>query len=350
MRSLTVHDLAFLSIGCAILGSGGGGDPAYSIAMAKHHLQQYGPIKVLSMDELGPDDFVMPIAFMGAPLVGMEKLPSGREFDLILDMVEKTFGRRPTVLMAAEIGGSNGFAPFCVAGKLGLPVLDGDLMGRAFPQLEMTSCSVTDVSISPAFFADSQGNTVMIESNSVSEMESIGRYVAISMGSSCAIAFALMDKEQAKRAVIPNALTWAMEIGQAMLQTKDPLEALLQHTEGVCLGEGTVTSVNQSIKNGFLEGSVAIVGENASFELLYQNEYLLAKKDGHVIATTPDILMLVEKESGTPISTESLRYGLKVALIALPAPAIWKTEKGLSLVGPKCFGYATTYQPIERTS
>ena len=343
MRSLTHPDLAPLSIGCAILGSGGGGDPAYSIAMAKYQLQQHGPVQVISVDELKEDDFIMPIAFMGAPLVGMEKLPSGREFNVLMDLIEKSVGRRPTVLMAVEIGGSNGFAPFLVAHSLGLPVLDGDLMGRAFPQLQMTACSVVGIPVSPAFLADSLGNTVMIESESVETLEAIGRHVSVSMGSSCAIAFALMNRQQAQQAVIPNTLKRAIEIGRAVLDAKEnPIEALLKFAGGKFLGEGTILSVDQSIKNGFLEGSVTLSG---GFEVLYQNEYLLAKKEGRPIAYTPDILMLLEKESATPIPTESLRYGLKVALIALPAPAIWKTDKGLSLVAPACFGYT-----LEETS
>lgn len=39
--------------------------------------------------------------------------------------------------MAAEVGGANSFEPLVVGAKVGLPVLDADGMGRAFPELQV---------------------------------------------------------------------------------------------------------------------------------------------------------------------------------------------------------------------
>ena len=39
--------------------------------------------------------------------------------------------------MAGEVGGGNGLEPLVVASRLGLPAVDGDLMGRAFPELQV---------------------------------------------------------------------------------------------------------------------------------------------------------------------------------------------------------------------
>lgn len=354
LRTISLEDLEYLATGCAILGSGGGGDPSNEVWITRHAIDTYGAPSLLNPDALTSEDIVLPLAIMGAPLVAMEKLRSGREFIHLLDMVERTTGKRPNVLMPVEIGGANGFCALSIAGRLNLPVLDGDLMGRAFPQLQMTSCTVEGVSSSPTFLADSLGNTVRIEGNNAHALENIARHVTVSMGSSCAVAFALMDGEEAKRTIIPHTTSQAIRIGKVMAQAKkegkDPIEALLDSAEGVRLGEGTISSVEQSIKKGFLEGSVTILGEDGTFKLFYQNEYLLAQKGDVALACTPDILMLLEKESGTPITTESLRYGLKVVLIALPAPAIWQTEKGLDLVGPNCFGYTINYKSIRRES
>ena len=46
-------------------------------------------------------------------------------------------GRRVTALLAAEAGGGNCLEPLVVGARLGLPVVDGDLMGRAFPELQV---------------------------------------------------------------------------------------------------------------------------------------------------------------------------------------------------------------------
>ncbi len=352
MQTLTIKDLEYLAIGTAILGSGGGGNPENEVLMTKHSMQQHGPIQLRDPSSLTKEDFILPVAVMGAPLVGLEKLRSGREFLHLMKLVEKNQARKPTLLMPLEIGGANAFAAFAIAGQMGLPVLNGDLMGRAFPQLQMTSFTIKEIIPSPLFLADSLGNTAVIESNDTMTLENIARHITVSMGSSCCIAFCPINGEKAKHAVVPHTMTQAIEIGKVIAQARekglDPIDAFLTDSQAVCLGNGTITSIEQSIKQGFLEGSVCILGEETRYELLYQNEYLLAKKDGLTMACTPDILMLLERETATPITSESLRYGLQVCLIAMPAPAIWQSKRGLELAGPQCFGYPIHYQTIRR--
>jgi RNA polymerase-binding protein DksA len=44
-------------------------------------------------------------------------------------------------------------------------------------------------------------------------------------------------------------------------------------------------------------------------------------------------------ETGEPITTEILRYGMRLATIGLPAHALLKTPEAMAVVGPACFGY-----------
>ena len=50
--------------------------------------------------------------------------------------------------------------------------------------------------------------------------------------------------------------------------------------------------------------------------------------------------------SGEAIGTESLRYGQRVSVIALPAPPILRTPKGIDHVGPRAFGHDTDYVSV----
>jgi hypothetical protein len=56
----------------------------------------------------------------------------------------------------------------------------------------------------------------------------------------------------------------------------------------------------------------------------------------------------LEIETGTPITTETLRYGYRVVVIGMPCYKTWRTEAGLKLVGPRYFGYDIDYVPIEK--
>lgn len=39
-------------------------------------------------------------------------------------------------LLSFEIGGGNGIEPLVAGARMGLPVVDADLMGRAFPEMQ----------------------------------------------------------------------------------------------------------------------------------------------------------------------------------------------------------------------
>ena len=62
--------------------------------------------------------------------------------------------------------------------------------------------------------------------------------------------------------------------------------------------------------------------------------------------TTPDLICIVTEEEGEPVTTEVLRYGTRVAVIAVPAPAQLKSRIALEVVGPRAFGYDVEFRPL----
>lgn len=352
MKKLTLDNLDELAIGCAILGSGGGGDPPYYYKMARHEIEKHGPITLIAHSELSSKDFILPIGFWGAPLIEKERVPSGREFAAIHTLVEKTLKHKTTAVMPIEIGGGNAFAPLIVAAQLKLPVLDADLVGRAFPEAQMTASLLTGCTPPIAFIADCMGNLVTVESKNSIKLEKIGRHITVGMGSSSVFGFYPISTSQISKNTIPKSISKAISIGKAhsnaRQEGKDPLKSILDLCKGCCLASGRIIDIERGLSRGFVNGYVIIEEKNKKLELTFQNEYLIAKSNGKIVATTPDILMLIEKDTGTPIPAEALQYGLKVNLIALPAPKIWTSSAGLALVGPRYFGYEIDYQPANK--
>jgi DUF917 family protein len=350
MKPLTDYDLECLSIGSAILGSGGGGDSSYALLMAKYQMERYGPVDLISVEDLKAEDCVVPLATIGAPLVTMERLLGSKQLEEPLIRIEKELGRKPTVLMPGEIGGANAFTPLLIAAKLGLPVLDADLIGRAFPELQMNSCNLKGLRATPAVLTDCLGNSQFVDAPNVEALEKLARNITMEMGSSASITLHLMSGSEAKKAVVPHSFSRAITLGKMIYEAretgKNPIAALIAGSEGKFLGRGTLIDIRQEISGGFLEGSVALLGDAGKVNIFYQNEYLLATDESGPIASTPDILMLIEENSGTPITSDSLRYGLQVALVAIVAPPIWQTAEGLAIVGPRAFGYEMDYQPV----
>lgn len=355
MQKIENKDLKSLAIGAGIISSGGGGSCDLGLKIAQSMLQQYGPASMISLGDIKPDDIIIPIAYVGAPLVELEKISSGTEFDEMFRQIEKLFGKKPRAIMPAEIGGANALVPFFISQKLGIPVLDADGMGRAFPELQMCSFFYHDLNPTPTFIGNDAGLCVTITSDKPTNIERIARDITISFGSSAAIAIYAMTGAQAAKAVIANSITNAIQIGQvierATQQQLNVLTELCIHTNAQVVAIGSIVDIKQTVSDGFLKGEVTIqTTDDQEIKILFQNEYLAVIQNSGYLATTPDIVMLVHAHTGLPISTEALTFALSIAIIVLPAPEIWKTPRGLQLVGPQYFGYPTTYKPYQKAT
>jgi DUF917 family protein len=69
-----------------------------------------------------------------------------------------------------------------------------------------------------------------------------------------------------------------------------------------------------------------------------------------VLAVVPDLICIVDEDTAEPITTEIVRYGLRVVVLGIPAPAMLKTQEALRVIGPAPFGYPdVAYKPLEGT-
>lgn len=349
MNVIREQDVDAIAIGAAVLGSGGGGDTRYASYMVHHHIKTYGPITIMSVEDVADDDLILPIAHVGAPIVGIERISNQQEILAVIHAATEFFGKKPTALMAAEIGGSNALTPLTVASSLYLPVVDADLLGRAFPSIAMASTVLAGVSATPIFIGDVYGKSIVIEKNDAESLEQQVRLATIAMGSSCMVAMYCLSGQQAKRgAVIARSLSRAYVIGNALLHARskgnDPIKALQDVVTMRVIGTGIVDNVDRSIEHGFLEGEIRIVQANDTYHIIFQNEYLLVKHNNTIAGTTPDIITIVDIESGMPIASETILFGMRVAILLIKAPDLWISESGLALVGPQVFGYPVPYK------
>jgi DUF917 family protein len=79
-------------------------------------------------------------------------------------------------------------------------------------------------------------------------------------------------------------------------------------------------------------------GETVTIDV--QNENLVARTSaGIILAVVPDLICLVDTDTAEPITTELLRYGLRVDVLGIPAPVELKTPEAPRVIGPAVFGY-----------
>ena len=355
LREVGERDLEDLAVGAAVLGTGGGGNPYIGKLLAKQAIREYGPVRLVTLDEVPDAALVVPSAMMGAPTVMVEKLPRGDEIIHAFKTLEDYLGRHITHTVSIEAGGLNSTTPFTVAAQMRIPLVDCDGMGRAFPEIQMVTPTMFGVSATPMALADEKGNTALINTVDNRWTERLARSITIDMGATAMIALYVLTGKQLKEAMVPGTIGLAQELGRLIRETRaahgDPVGAILERLHGFQIFTGKIADVQRRTEAGFAKGEARIEGVDGDADsvltIRFQNEHLVAIRNDEIVATVPDLIIVLDAESGEPVTTEELRYGFRVAVIVTPCDARWRTSAGLALVGPRYFGYEVDYVPVE---
>jgi DUF917 family protein len=353
--------LVDLAAGAAFLGTGGGGDPyIYRLATAAA-LHEHGDVELVNLDDLPDSAVVMSIGGAGAPTIGREKLPNGLEGQWALRKLEAYLGKRADALIADEIGGGNGLVPILTAAHTRLPVVDGDGMGRAYPETQMMTFSIYGVSATPMSAVDEFGDGVVITARDSATAERIVRQVGLAMGGQCMCADHAMDAETARRVSVKGTVTLALELGRQIHRSADLaafVAASRSHLEAAGYGaavpllEGKVVDVSRDLVGGYDVGVVKLESFTGArtMQIMVRNEYLVAIEEGRYIATVPDLICIVDNDTLEPITSERICYGQRVAVIGVGAPPIYRTPEALAVTGPRAFGFDADFTPLDNTN
>ena len=143
-------------------------------------------------------------------------------------------------------------------------------------------------------------------------------------------------------------------VREARESGKDPIAALVQAAKGYKLFEGVVTKSDERGERGFnwVEAEFEGVNEYAgrSYKVFVKNENIVAWLDGELDAVSPDYIYNLNPDTGEStigVGIGGYAVGEKVAMVGVPAPAQWRSKKGIELIGPRHFGFDFDFIPIE---
>lgn len=356
MRKLGLKEVEDIALGASLLGAGGGGDPYYGKLMAFGAIKECGEVDLIAPEEVPDDAIILPIAMMGAPTVLCEKGTGGQEYKAIYDMVSQYMGKPIYAVMPMEAGGVNSMLPIAAAARLGLPMVDCDGMGRAFPELQMVTFTIGGVNATPMALTDEKGNSVIFNTITNKWTEELARAVTMSCGGSVTVGLYIIDGATMKKYGVKDIVTRSENLGKAIRNVKNqedmtPEQAFLQASEGFGIFKGKISDVRRETNGAFNLGHIILdgIGEyrGQKAEVTFQNENIAAVVDGEIKATAPDLICVVDTETFVPVTTEALKYGKRVMVVGLKCYEMWRSKEGLELVGPRYFGVDTDYIPVE---
>ena len=121
---------------------------------------------------------------------------------------------------------------------------------------------------------------------------------------------------------------------------RDPVAAICAAGEGTLAFRGKITDLHREITGGVParwrdDRRLRRVAGGRPARSSCRNEFLIFRRDGTTEIVVPDLIVVLDTDDGAPLSTDALRYGQRVAVLALPAHPLLKTPEALDVVGPR---------------
>ncbi|UNI17458.1 hypothetical protein JDV02_003799 [Purpureocillium takamizusanense] len=385
-------DLDWITIGCYILGTGGGGSPYSHMVRLRSDLRRGAIVRVVNPHDLKDDDQVGCGGGVGSPTVGIEKLAADELMEAQTELY-KICNRPATHIIAIEIGGGNGLQGMQLGASnyMNVPAVDGDWMGRAYPTKWQTTPVVFNERSpiwSPIAMSDGNGNVVLMpKASSDLQVERILRAALSQMGSHTGCAESPVSGAETKRWVVEHTISQAWRIGRGVARARkenrvdNVAETIIEECGGKSAGKvlwkGKIVGIERRLRGGYVYGECVIEGANVrdegdvvpdnnqaaetafrgTIKIPFKNENIAAlrvRDDGaeerqeDVLAIVPDLITVIDAQSGEAIGTPEYRYGLFVIVLGLAASDKWTgSERGIKIGGPQGFGFDhLTYTPL----
>jgi DUF917 family protein len=369
-RILTEADMEPLLEGLAFLGTGGGGSPAFGRAIIENDLRR-GRIYHL----IDPDDVPDNAQVVSGGIIGSVKAVDtaaideiiGRweeQFELLLALrtMEGLLGKNVDYIVPFELGGLNTPVMLSLGARVGIPVIDGDGLGRAAPETQMTSFYGHGIAITPMPLVDTQNNVIIVKNTGDAFFpDKLGRWVVTNSEGMGANSHYPMDGRTLKSSVIPRTITKALELGRALLQARErgdpPLVVAKELVNGhLLLERGRIKEIKEDESGGFLRRLVLVEGakgdKGKEVELTIKNEVMLCRAAGREVCIFPDLTIIADPDTGRGLMSSELKVGQEIGIIL--APCHPRLREGLAhpqrrrAFSPARFGCADLeYTPLE---
>lgn len=332
--SLTSRDFDSLAAGAALLGSGGGGDGRIGQNLLSS-LPPEASVVAVRADGLPDDASVVHVGTVGSPDVVSERLLDPADFAQAAETVAGLVGRDVDAIGCVEVGGLNALISVLVSAHLGVPIVDGDLMGRAFPRIHMTLLSAHGRRSTPLSLVSPSRDAAVLKDGSPRRLEAMLSAIVSSMGGAAALAVYPVFAAELRQIGMGPSLSHCLDIGRAFRRNMHcKTTELIEVIGGQLVAEGVV----EEVRNGNLSSLTVVNNRRRSTARIdFIDEFLAVTVDGAPAASTPEIIIVVDRTANRPLRCDEVTRGLSVVVATLPNIHEWP-EDALSLVGPAAFG------------
>lgn len=355
--------------GMAILGTGGGGAPGWGKAIMENDFAKGRNYKIVDPEDIPDGATVVSGGIMGSVKeidhMNFKDLlnywEDNYELERAFEEMEKELGRKIDYIVPFEMGGLNTPAILSLGARKNIPIVNGDALGRAAPETQMTVFTGHGISVTPMPLVDHKGNVIVVrKADDPTYPDQIGRWMVTRGGHLGANNHYPMSGKECKESVIPKTITGAIALGEKIIKLRDegmdPREAIIEVTSGIELFSGRIKKMTESEAEGFYFTKVELEGldedKKSSGELIVKNETMAFWKDNEIKGIFPDLICMLEPGTGRGLMSTELSEGLEIHLIGCPCHP--RLRKGLDhpwgkiAFSSKRYGQEIDFIPIEK--
>lgn len=367
------HECEDFVRGLCFLGTGGGGEPRLALEILLDSLEAHCPLGWVDAASL-PDGAwtVMTCGIGGRVEKGgtQEELAalgcSDERYDELgatvaaVRALEASRGVCVDAIVPGETGALAVAVALAVGLEVGVPVVDGDYAGgRAVPEVDQGIPEFRGVPFYPMAFVTRWGDVIIVQDTvSIAMADRIARMMTLASYGVVGACWDLLPMSRARVLLVPDTLTKALEVGKVIRLARergsDPVREAAAAVDGWLIFEGEVTDteVEDDQEYAFGVGIHTLAGlgkyEGHELRIWYKNEYHMSWLDGNPFVSSPDSIIVVELETGEPRLSFGFGVGDRVAVLGRRAWQGYRTQEGLTVFGPRHFGFDLDYVPIEK--
>lgn len=380
--AIVISDLetvANLCWGLTFFGTGGGGRVEAGFDLLAPAVRAGRKLTIVNPGELSETDWTCWAIIVGGkdpeePPPAHELAASGlhrEEFPTIVPrLVEsakalsESAGVQLGALVSMELSSAATAATILMGLELGIPTIDGDYVGRAIPQLELSKMELLGKPPTPVMLVDRWGNRMLLKhAVSAAMADRIGRMVSrAAYGRGIATTGHLVQVRDARPALVSRSLSRSIAVGESLRRggasKRDKLAPLLAETGARVIFEGDTVRVDWRSDEPYMwrELTYQIRGTGSyagsTYRIWIKNEHHAIWRDETVIGTSPDIFAILDPVTNKPLTTlGDVTPGRPVVVIGMKAlDSAWHSAAGQALLGPRHFNLDFDYVDFEHAS
>ena len=356
--------------GCTFYGVGGGGLPENGINSIMSEIEKGNEVGWIDPNDVSDDAITVCPFLMGSIAPHTEEVkkemdgfgltnPQFTEKEQLAKAMEELadyLGVKFEAMVPIELGGANTPGGIAAGALNGIPSVDGDYTGRAIPEILQTTPYIAKKKIWPVSSFDAYGNKVIIDDVVNHRMvERIGKLIASgSYGLAGQAGFVLTGKEM-KDLVVKGTMSECLELGKLIRESREnglnPVDKTIKFLKGHLMATGKVVKKETDDKLGYYWGTYTIEGigefKNNEYKVWFKNENHMMWENEEPIITSPDVITIVDSKTGEPYPNPLLDVGAEVSVIGVKSREVFNNERGLSVLGPRYFGYDVDYISVD---